>query len=104
VSDQIRQRQAIISLDIPAELGLTLTQSAKKVRARLLVIVSPQDHLVNSIPAREFAEAIAAPIVTLDSPCGHISLDCISVGPTVAKFLADPASVHTETLHDPSNR
>jgi len=104
VSDQIRQRQAIISLDIPAELGLTLTQSAKKVRARLLVIVSPQDHLVNSIPAREFAEAIAAPIVILDSPCGHISLDCISVGPTVAKFLADPASVHTETLHDPSNR
>jgi homoserine O-acetyltransferase len=102
--DQIRQRQAIISLDIPGELGLTLTQAAKKVRARLLVIVSPQDHLVNSIPAREFAEAIAAPIVTLDSPCGHISLDCISVGPTVAKFLADPASVHTETLHDPSNR
>src|ERR1700738_3065374 len=31
VSDQIRQRQAIISLDIPAEIGLTLTQSAKKV-------------------------------------------------------------------------
>ena len=102
-SDQIRQRQAIISLDIPRELGVTLAESAKKVRARLLVIVSPQDHLVNSIPAREFAEAIAAPIVTLDSPCGHISLDCISVGPTVAKFLADPASVHTETLHDTRN-
>jgi hypothetical protein len=104
VSDQIRQRQAIISLDIPGELGGTLAESAKRVRARLLVVVSPQDHLVNSIPAREFAEAIAAPIVTLNSSCGHISLDCISVGPTVAKFLADPASVHTETLHDPSNR
>jgi len=103
-SDQIRQRQAIISLDIPGELGPTLMETAKKVRAKLLVIVSLQDHLVNPIPAREFAEAIGAPIVTLDSPCGHISLDCISVGPTVAKFLADPASVHTETLHDPSNR
>jgi homoserine O-acetyltransferase len=103
-SNQIRQRQAIISLDIPAEFGVTLTQAAKRVRAKLLVIVSPQDHMVNPIPAREFGEAIAAPIVTLDSACGHISLDCISVGPTVAKFLADPASVHTETLHDPSNR
>jgi homoserine O-acetyltransferase/O-succinyltransferase len=102
--DQIRQRQAIISLDIPGELRVTLADAAKKVRAKLLVIVSPQDHMVNPIPAREFAEAIAAPIVTLDSPCGHISLDCISVGPTVAKFLADPASVHSETLHDPSNR
>jgi hypothetical protein len=60
--------------------------------------------MVNPIPAREFAEAIVAPIVTLDSPCGHISLDCISVGPTVAKFLTEPASVRTETLHGPSNR
>ncbi len=102
-SNQIRQREAIISLDIPGELGLTFSESAKKVRAKLLVVVSPQDHLVNPIPAREFADAIAAPIVTLDSPCGHISLDCISVGPTVAKFLADPTSVRSETLHDAMN-
>jgi homoserine O-acetyltransferase len=99
-SNQIRQREAIISLDIPGELGLTLVESAKRVRAKMLVIVSPQDHLVNPIPAREFAEAITAPIVTLDSSCGHISLECISAGPTVAKFLDDPASVRSETLHD----
>ena len=102
-SNQIRQREAIISLDVPGELGLTLAESAKKVRAKMLVIVSPQDHLVNPIPARQFAEAIAAPIVTLDSPCGHISLDCVSVGPTVGKFLANPASAHSETLHDAVN-
>jgi homoserine O-acetyltransferase len=101
--DQIRQRQAIISLDIPGELELTLAEAAKKVRAKLLVIVSPQDHMVNPIPAQQFAAAIAAPVITLDSPCGHISLDCISVGPIVAKFVADPASVHSETLHDPNN-
>ncbi len=103
-SNQIRQREAIISMDIPGEVGLTLAESAKKVRAKMLVIVSPQDHHVNPIPAREFADAIAAPIVTLDSTCGHISLACISVGPTVAKFLADPVSVRSETLHDAVNR
>jgi homoserine O-acetyltransferase/O-succinyltransferase len=102
-SNQIRQREAIISLDIPGELGLTLAESAKKVRAKLLVVISPQDHLVNPIPAREFADAIAAPIVTLDSPCGHISLDCISAGPTVATFLADPASMHSEILQGAIN-
>jgi homoserine O-acetyltransferase len=102
-SNQIRQREAIISLDIPGEFGLTLAESAKKVRAKLLVVLSPQDQHVNPIPAREFADAIAAPIVTLDSTCGHISLACISVGPTVAKFLADPVSVHSETLHDAAN-
>jgi homoserine O-acetyltransferase len=102
--DMIRQREAINALDIPGEFGVTLVQVANRVRAKLLVIVSPQDHMVNPTPALDFAAAIGAPVVTLDSPCGHIALDCISVGPTVARFLADPASVQSETLHDPNNR
>lgn len=102
-ADQIRQRQAIIALDIPGDLKLTSAEAAKKIHAKVLVIVSPQDHFVNPIPAREFAEAISAPIVSLDSPCGHISLECISAGPIVAKFLADPTSVHSETLNDRGN-
>jgi homoserine O-acetyltransferase len=103
-ADQIRQREAIIYFDIPSELGLPLPVVAKKVRAKLLVIVSSQDHMVNPIPTEQFARAIAASVLILDSACGHISLDCISVGPTVAKFLADPSSVHTKTLHEPSKR
>jgi pimeloyl-ACP methyl ester carboxylesterase len=99
-SDQMRQRQAIIALDIPGEFGVNSPELAKKVRAKLLVVVSAQDHLVNPIPAQEFAAAIGTPVITLDSPCGHISLECISAGPIVAKFLADPTSVHSETLHD----
>lgn len=99
-ADQIRQRQAIIALDIPGEVGLPLVEVAKKLQAKLLVLVSPQDHLVNPIPAQRFAEAIGAPVVLLDSPCGHLSPDCISAGPTVAKFLDDPASVRSETLHE----
>jgi hypothetical protein len=59
--------------------------------------------MVNPIPAQQFAAAIGAPVITLDSPCGHIALDCISIGPTVAKFLANPASVQSETLHDSGN-
>ena len=99
--DEIRQRQAIISFDTPGEFGVaTLADAARKVRAKVLVIVSPQDHMVNPIPAQQFAAALSAPILTLDSACGHISLDCISAGPTVAKFLAEPSSVHSETLHD----
>jgi homoserine O-acetyltransferase len=101
--DQIRQRQAIISLDIPGDLEVTMAEAAKKVRAKLIVIVSPQDHMVNPIPAQQFAAAIGAPVITLDSPCGHLALDCISAGPIVAKFLADPAAVHSQTLHEANN-
>ncbi|HTT32475.1 MAG TPA: alpha/beta fold hydrolase [Methylomirabilota bacterium] len=102
-SDQIRQRQAILAHDIPGEFGLTLEQAALRVRAKLLVMVSPQDHTVNPEPAVKFAAAAGAVLVKLDSPCGHQSLACISVGPIVARFLADPASVHSETLVHPAS-
>lgn len=101
--DQIRQRQAIIAHDIPAEFRLSLEEAAKRVHAKLLVIVSPEDHIVNPEPALKFAAALGAPVVTLDSPCGHTSVACISTGPTVAQFLADPGSVHSMTLHDSSS-
>ena len=103
VIDQIRQRQAIMSLDIPREYGVPLEQVAKRVRSKVLVIISPQDHMVNPGPAVAFAKAIGAPVVSLDSPCGHRSLSCVSVGPIVAQFLANPSSVHNETLRDPES-
>ena len=98
--NQIRQRQAIIAFNLPAELGLTMEQVAKRVRAKMLIFVPTQDHLVNPNPALQFAKAIGAPVVNLDSSCGHLSFTCISVGPIVAQFLADPSSVHTQTLHE----
>jgi homoserine O-acetyltransferase len=92
-----------MALDIPAELGVaTLEQAATRVHAKLLVIVSPEDHMVTPEPAMKFAAAAGAPLVKLDSPCGHLSPGCISVGPTVARFLTDPASVHSETLQEPA--
>ena len=101
--DRIRQRQAIMELDIPAELGVaTLEQAVPKVHAKMLVIVSPEDHMVTPEPAMQFAAAAGAPLVKLDSPCGHLSPGCISVGPTVARFLVDPTSVHSGTLQEPA--
>jgi homoserine O-acetyltransferase/O-succinyltransferase len=95
----IRQRQAIIVLDVAGEFGVTLEQAAKRVHAKMLVVVSPEDHSVNPSPPLAFAGAIGAPVVTLDSACGHNSPSCISIGPIVATFLADPHSAQTATLH-----
>ena len=104
VCDQIRQREAIITHDIPREIGLPLDQAVKRVRSKMLVIVSWQDHMVNPAPAVEFGRALGAPIVELESPCGHISTACVSVGPVVANFLDDPSSAHSETLKEPSKK
>ena len=98
--DQIRQRQAILSLNLPAELGLPLEQVAKRVKSKMLIFIPTQDHLVNPEPAWRFAKAMGAPVISLDSPCGHLSFACISVGPIVAQFLAAPGSVHSQTLHE----
>jgi homoserine O-acetyltransferase len=99
-ANQIRQRQAIIQLDIPTEFGVTMDQAAHRVQAKLLVIVSPEDHTVNPASAIAFANAISAPVILLDSPCGHNSPSCISAGPVVAQFLADPSSISSETLRE----
>jgi len=96
----IRQRQAINALDIPLEFGVTMEQAAQRVHAKLLVIVSPEDHTVNPTTAIAFAHAIGAPVVLLDSDCGHNSPACISTGPAVAKFLVDPGSVQSMTLRE----
>ena len=93
-----------MTLDIPKEFGLTMEQAAKSVHARMLVLVSPQDHTVNPLPAKQFADAIGAPVITVDSSCGHLSLACVSAGPVVARFLADPRSVHSETLRETDTR
>jgi homoserine O-acetyltransferase len=100
--DAIRQREAIMSLDIPGEYGETLEQSAKRVHAKMLVFVSPEDHMVNPEPAVDFANVLGAPVITLESACGHISSSCISVGSIVAKFLAEPGSVQATALRENS--
>jgi len=102
-ADQIRQRQAILSLNITAEFHMSLGQAAKQLHAKLLVVISPQDHMVNPGPAVEFASTIGAPIVRLDSLCGHQSYTCVSTGPTVAQFLANPSSIQDETLTESLN-
>lgn len=98
--DAIRQRDAILSLDIPGEYGLTMEEAAKRVHAKMLVFISPQDHTVNPAPALEFAKFKGAPVITLDSLCGHQSTACISLGPLVARYLAAPDSVTSQTLRD----
>jgi homoserine O-acetyltransferase len=96
--NQIRQRQAILAHDLPGEFRLSMKQLASRMKAKMLVIISSQDHMVNRTPALQFAKAIGAPVVNLDSACGHLSFTCISIGPVVAQFLADPASVHSQVL------
>lgn len=81
-NDKIRQVQAMMSLDIPLE-------SAKTVKAKVLVVVAKYDHVVTPGPATEFAKLLGAKLQTLESDCGHLANSCESrlLNTLVSDFL-----------------
>ena len=46
------------------------------VRAKMLVVTSQQDHMVNPAPAEEFARATKSELMVLTSDCGHLATVC----------------------------
>jgi homoserine O-acetyltransferase len=87
----IRQAQAMMGLDVSRPFGNDMSKAAAAVKARVLVIVGLQDHMVNPTPALAFARLMNARTLELDSDCGHVAPDCESakVAAAVAKFLTD---------------
>ena len=66
------------------DIGSTAT-----IHAKMLVVVSEQDHMVNPAPAREFASASHSELLALTGDCGHLATVCKSERLTheVANFL-----------------
>jgi homoserine O-acetyltransferase len=80
-NDWLSQLGAMIHQDVSN--GGSMETAARKVKAKVLVVVAAQDHMVNPQPALDFA-----PLVH-ESDCGHHSTDCESsrMYPAVKAFL-----------------
>jgi homoserine O-acetyltransferase len=76
VNDVAWQIKAMMALDIYKPFGGSKEQTAGAVRARVLVIVSQQDHIVNPAPAQELAKHLKAEAVVLSGDCGHNVFAC----------------------------
>jgi homoserine O-acetyltransferase/O-succinyltransferase len=87
-NDWLAQLNAMIHHDVAH--GGSLDEAAKKVKAKVLVISSAQDHMVNPQPALDFAKRINAQTLILESDCGHLAPGCESgkVNAAVRAFLA----------------
>lgn len=85
-----RQLEAMIAHDVSAPFGGSMEDAAARVKAKLLVIVSAQDHMVNPTPARKFADLTHSRVVELGGPCGHLASGCEKdkVVQAVAEFLS----------------
>jgi homoserine O-acetyltransferase len=88
--DYARQAQAMAALDVSAPFGGSLERAAQAVKARLLVVVSPTDDVVEPGPARAFAGLTGAQLLELDGRCGHAAPSCekATLWPAVRDFLA----------------
>jgi homoserine O-acetyltransferase len=86
-NDWIAQLEAVIHLDVSH--GGSMEDAAKRVKARVLIVSSAQDHMVNPQPALDFAALIGARTLVLQSDCGHIAFGCegATVNPAVRAFL-----------------
>jgi len=86
-NDWIAQLSGIMRLDVGH--GGSLEDAAKRVKARVLVVSSAQDEMVNPQPALDFARLIGAKTIVLQGDCGHVATGCeaATLNPQVRAFL-----------------
>jgi homoserine O-acetyltransferase len=87
INNWLYQLEAMIHHDVAH--GGSMEDAARKVRAKVLVVPSQQDHMVNPEPALEFAKRIGAKVYLIHSECGHLGPNCDAgkVDPVLAAFL-----------------
>jgi homoserine O-acetyltransferase len=88
--DWAAQLRAMMTQDVAANAGGSMQRAAASVRARTLIVISTQDHMVNPGPALRFAEGAKASVLKLTGNCGHMATGCEStkMNTAVRAFLA----------------
>jgi homoserine O-acetyltransferase len=77
-NDWHRQLEAMLVHDVARAHKGSIEDAAKAVKAKTLIVVAEQDHMVNPLPSKKFAAAANAKLVVLDGPCGHAAPTCES--------------------------
>jgi homoserine O-acetyltransferase len=87
-NDRLWQLRAIMTQDVIGERPLA--DVARGTKARFLVIVAAEDHLVNPKPALDWAAALRAPVYISHGSCAHLIMSCDAeaVSTRVRAFLA----------------
>lgn len=72
-NDTWYQITAIIGHDISKPFNGSMQQAAAHVKAKMLIVSSKQDHMVNPNPAIEFSKLLPAKLILIDSDAGHLA-------------------------------
>ncbi len=76
LDDYEYQLKAIVNHDISKAFGGSMEEAAKSIKAKLFLIISETDLLVNSIETKKFAKLTNAKTLLLNNNCGHLAVSC----------------------------
>lgn len=82
---------AMINQNVSAPFDNDMEKAAAVVKAKVLIISSMQDHMVNPHPALDFAKLILVKPLVLNNDCGHFGAGCEAekVDTAINKFLGE---------------
>jgi len=82
------QTDAVMKHDITTKAGGSLENTAKLIKAKLLIIVNKQDLIINQTNAIKFAGMTKAELIVMDNDLGHLIFNEKSVIEATRKFLS----------------
>lgn len=83
------QLKAMISHDISRHTDSDMAKAAASVNAKMLIVYSPDDHVVTPYPAEAFSRMVGAQTLSVPSECGHGVTECEKkrIGRVIQAFL-----------------
>ena len=71
-NDTWYQSNALAEFDISKPYGGSFEETAKHIKAKMIIVTCLQDHIVNPKPCIDFAQAVNAKLVKIDNDAGHL--------------------------------
>jgi len=72
----LTQLKAMMKLDISKYSDGLMEETAKKIKAKMFIIVSKSDLMVNPVEAINLAQLTESKLIILDNNCGHLAVSC----------------------------
>ncbi|HSP88283.1 MAG TPA: alpha/beta fold hydrolase [Ignavibacteriaceae bacterium] len=91
LEDYIVQIKAMMNHDISNNFNKSLKEAARIIKAKLFIIVSETDMMVNPTEAIKFADLINCKKLVLNNNCGHLAPSCEleRVKDEISRFLSE---------------
>ena len=91
LQNYLTQLKAMMTHDIAKQTNGSMEDAAKLIQAKLFIIVSKSDLMVNPTEAINLAKLTSSKLLILENNCGHLAVTCEidRVREEIAKFLSE---------------